>query len=280
MKKLKAIKEIKVHQLFKNYSKLTTLEASGVYLLNNNLYVVLDGRKKILKIDYNLSPNSKKNKIYAAKHKGHEDITFNPNNNFFYTIVEAIKNNGVYKGKIIKYTENFVYVDEKWINFEFCCSSKGFEGLAYINRKNKNYLLALCEGNYCSSGKQGKKKGGGRIQVLKETKKYWKPIKQIKIPSSVKFEDYAAIALRNNKVVILSQKESKLWIGRLSPTKFKLLNEGKCYNFQNNKQGKTYKYLEGVDWINNKKFVCVSDANKENKKNKYDQSIHLFELIE
>ena len=104
----------------------------------------------------------------------------------------------------------------------------------------------------------------------------------IALPKSVKFEDYSAVALRGNKIAIVSQQTSRLWIGTLSAKDWTITGRGKIYDFPRNKKGK-HKYctLEGLCWLNARDFVMVSDLSKgdySKRCRKHDQSIHVFRL--
>ena len=60
-----------------------------------------------------------------------------------------------------------------------------------------------------------KRPGGGRLHVLQRAATTWKSIGCIKLPRSVKFADYSAIALRNSRIAVISQETARLWIGTL-----------------------------------------------------------------
>ena len=50
-----------------------------------------------------------------------------------------------------------------------------------------------------------------------ETSDYnWEYIDTISLPSSVDFQDYSGMDVDGNVIAIVSQEESKLWIGKLA----------------------------------------------------------------
>ena len=83
---------------------------------------------------------------------------------------------------------------------------------------------------------------------------------RIKLPQTVRFEDYSAVALRGRRIAVLSQQSSRLWIGTLRFGDWTIAGEGKTYEFPRTKKGKIkYGTLEGLCWLTDRSFVCVSD---------------------
>ena len=151
-----------------------------------------------------------------------------------------------------------------------------------VRRAGKDHLLALCEGNRCRAGRKGRKPGGGRIQVLLRQGTVWKPIACIKLPPTVAFEDYSAVSVRGDRIAVISQMTSRLWIGRLRTRNWTIAGKGRLYDFPRTKRGRLkYCTLEGLSWVSNTTFVMVSDLCKKGYRKgcrKTDQSIHLFAL--
>ena len=158
----------------------------------------------------------------------------------------------------------------------------GFEGLSAVRWREQDYLLALCEGNRCRAGRAGRKPGGGRIHLLQRSGTVWKSVARIKLPRTVEFEDYSAVALRGHRIAVLSQQSSRLWIGTLRFADWTIADEGTTYEFPRTKKGKVkYGTLEGLCWLTDQSFVCVSDLSKRHspkRHRKTDQSIHVFKL--
>ena len=105
---------------------------------------------------------------------------------------------------------------------------------------------------------------------------------RIKLPRRVKFEDYSAVALRGRRIAVLSQRSSRLWIGTLRFGVWTIADEGKTFEFPRTKNGKIkYGTLEGLCWLTDRSFVCVSDLSKRRHKRRHrkkDQSIHVFNV--
>ena len=145
----------------------------------------------------------------------------------------------------------------------------GFEGLSAVRWRGQDFLLALCEGNRCRAGRAGRKPGGGRLHLLKCSSKLWKPVARIKLPPAVAFEDYSAVAMRGRRIAVLSQQSSRLWIGTLRFGDWTIADEGTTYEFPRTKNGKIkYRMLEGLCWLTDRSFVCVSDLSKPQHKNR------------
>ena len=261
------------------------LEASGVIAKGAHYYVIFDNVRRIARIHRRLEPGSKRHSWFGRKRdgEGYEDIAFSRHTRRFYLLIEAEKHpDGTYKALIDECDESAQYKRRRWIDFPFEKRNTGFEGLSAVRWRKRDYLLALCEGNRCRAGRAGRKPGGGRLHVLQRSGTLWKSVARIKLPRTVKFEDYSAVALRGRRIAVLSQQTSRLWIGTLRFGAWTIADEGKTFEFPRTKKGKIkYRLLEGLCWLNDSSFVCVSDLAKRRGKPRYrktDQSIHVFKL--
>jgi hypothetical protein len=88
--------------------------------------------------------------------------------------------------------------------------------------------------------------------------------------------------VRGRRIAVLSQQTARLWTGTLRFGDWTIVDEGTTYDFPLTNKGKRrYGSLEGVCWLTDRSFVCVSDLSKPDAKKRYrktDQSIHLFTL--
>lgn len=259
------------------------LEASGVLAKGAYYYVVFDNIRRIARIHHELRPGSRRHSWFGRRREGdgYEDIAYNPYIRRFYLLIEAEKHpDGTYRGLIDECDEDGNYKRRRWIDVPFQRRNTGFEGLAAVRSQGRDYLLALCEGNRCRAGRKGKRPGGGRLHVLQRAGTIWKSIECIKLPRSVKFTDYSALALRNSRIAVISQETAKLWIGTLRFRDWTIGSEGTVYAFPVTKRGKIkYCTLEGLSWLSNTTFVTVSDLSKgthPKRCGKRDQSIHIF----
>jgi hypothetical protein len=279
------VRERRLGGLIQPPAESTVLEASGVIAKGRDYYVIFDNIRRIARIDPSLAKGAAGHGWFGSKRQGdgYEDIAFSPHTRRFYLLIEAEKHaDGTYKGMIDQCDEAGRFKGRHWIDFSFEKRNTGFEGLSVVRRAGKDYLLALCEGNRCRAGRRGRKPGGGRIQVLARQGKMWTPVACIKLPPSVEFEDYSAVALRGNRIAVISQMTSRLWIGRLSTTDWTITGKGRIYDFPRSKKGNPrYCTLEGLCWLSNTTFVLVSDLSKRGYRagcRKKDQSIHVFRL--
>ena len=284
---LELVAEDKISNLLTGEYVPERLEASGVFFLNGYFYVIFDNLRQIAKIKKDLN-DIRENSLFTItkteSKDGFEDITYNYFQQKFYLVIEALaQKKDIYKAKIEEYDRNFNFLDSNWIDFSFESKNKGFEGIEYVKKNGKEYLLALCEGNKCQGGKKGREPGGGRIQVLQKKGNYWEKIQTIKLPKSVQFKDYAAISLEHNRLAVISQASAKLWIGTFQDDKWDFVDKGVVYAFPTNEEGKIiYCNVEGICWLNPNQIVVVSDKCKTSKQpkrcQKKDQSVHIFNI--
>ena len=274
------------HKLRNLLNTQKSLEASGVIALKGYYYVVFDNFPQIAKIHRNLNEGKNSNSWLNKKVKGpgFEDIAYAEETEKFYAVVEALKRRGSkkFQPKIYEFDKDFNDFRKNWVKVQFDNGNKGFEGLEHIKRGGKDYLLALCEGNKCRGGDKGKKGGGGRIRVLKKSGNHWVKVNTIKLPKSLKFKDYASLTLQGNRMAIVSQQNSELWIGQLKANTWAISGQGRTYQFPLNTYGqKQYCNVEGACWIGKNKLVVVSDKvkNKQGESCKEkDQAIHIIAI--
>jgi hypothetical protein len=284
-RKLTLVKERKLSELIDPPRSSKVLEASGVVRKGGDYYVIFDNIRRVARIDASLSPTSGRHAWFgkARSGDGYEDIAWSPQLKRFFLLIEAEKHpDGSYKSIIDEVDEAGAFKGRRWVDFSFTKRNTGFEGLSAIRWKGKDYLLALCEGNRCKAGKAGRKGGGGRIQVLARKAGGWSPVACIKLPKSVEFEDYSAVSLRGDRIAVISQMTSRLWIGKLRRDTWTIAGDGRIYDFPRTRRGNPkYCTLEGLCWLSNTRFVLVSDLSKSryrSKCGKRDQAIHIFRL--
>lgn len=272
------VAEAKVYKLLKGYDKSDKFEASGVTYVDGYFYVVFDNLYEIGKLKKTLPQNSNENSLlsFGFGDSGFEAITYRNNANpGFYVAEETVKNGSQYQPRIREYNAAMDYQSDLWADYYFTSANKnkGFEGLAWINRGGNEYLLGLVEGT-------------GKIPVLKKTGSLWQKVAEINPP--VAFTDYADIALYGNKIAIVSQEDSKLWVGTLSSTDWSL-SGGKTYAFpKGDTNGNVgagnnvlYANVEGVSFISETQIVVVSDKAKSDQPDYHkfkEQSVHIFNL--
>jgi hypothetical protein len=282
---MRLVKERRLADLISPPKGSGVLEASGVVARGADLYVIFDNVRHVARIDRSLSPSSKRHAWFGRRRAGdgYEDIAYSAANRRFYLLIEAEKHaDGSYKPLIDECDEDGNFKGRRWVDIAFAKRNTGLEGLATVAWQGAEYLLALCEGNRCLAGKEGRKGGAGRIHVLMRKGPIWISLAKIKLPKTVDFEDYSAIALKGDRIAVISQMDSKLWIGRLRRGSWTIEGAGRIYEFPRTKKGNPrYCTLEGLCWLSNTRFVLVSDLSKRTYRKgcrKTEQSIHIFDL--
>jgi hypothetical protein len=283
---LKLVCECKIGELLPDDGSTKRWEASGVLAKDANYYVVFDDRSEIARLSDDLEPNST-NGLFGTTHTdcGYEGITYNAAKERFYLLVESRKQaGGSYKALIVEYDDDFNYLKARPLDFEFESSNKGFEAAAHVRRNDKDFLLALCEGNNCECGKKGRKPGGGRVQIFEKKRKEWRHAGTIALPASLPFVDYSGMSIDNGRVAIVSQENSMLWIGHFNEADWKWRSDGQLYEFPRAGDGAIrYGNIEGVAWLKPTRIVTVSDRRKkkcqpDKQLSETDQSVHVFDI--
>jgi hypothetical protein len=283
---LKVVCESKICDLLPGDQSTKRWEASGVLVKDRHYFVVFDNRTEIARLSDDLHPNNT-NGLFGMAHAvcGYEGITYNLAKQRFYLLVESRKQaNGCYQASIVEYDDEFNYLKDRPVDFTFESSNKGFEAAAHVRRNNKDYLLALCEGNKCKCGDKGREPGGGRVQLFEKKRKRWRHSRVIALPTSLPFVDYSGMSIDNGCVAIVSQVNSMLWVGQFDEVGWKWRDAGQLYEFPRSGDG-TLRYgnIEGVGWITRTRIVAVSDKRKKKNQpdkglSEKDQSIHIFDI--
>jgi hypothetical protein len=261
-------------------------EASGVLVKDGHYFVVFDNRAEIARLASDLLANNT-NGLFgmAGADFGFEGITYNAAKQRFYLLVESRRHSkGCYKAVIVEYDDEFRYLKERPVDFPFKSDNKGFEAVAHVRRNNKDYLLALCEGNKCKCGSKGRKPGGGRVQLFEKKRKQWSHRRAIALPTHLPFEDYSGMSIDSGRVAVVSQENSMLWVGEFDEAEWSWRDEGHLYEFPRFNDGAIqYGNIEGVAWLTPKRIVTVSDRRKKEEQShkrlsEKDQSVHIFDI--
>ena len=282
---LRLLRERKLADLVAAPRSGAVFEASGVIARGTDCFVVLDNIRRVVRVASHLRPESDDHEWVGAARQGegYEAVTYARGTRRFYLMIEAQKHpDGTYKGAIEEYDERWRFKTRRWVDFSFEKRNTGFEGLASVESRGEHFLLALCEGNNCRGGRKSKKGGRGRIHVRQQRGGIWKPVARIKLPRRVDFKDYAGMAVKGDRIAVVSQESSKLWLGRLRPGNWKINGAGRIYDFPRTKKGKRLYYtVEGVSWLSPTTLVAVSDLRKKRhpkRSTRTDQSIHVFRV--
>jgi hypothetical protein len=283
---LNLVCEAKICDLISCDQETKRWEASGILVRDGSFFMVFDDRTEIGRVVNNLQP-SEANALFGMSHAefGYEGITYNADKKRFYLLVEARKHaKGSYQAVVVEYGDDFEFLKERRMDFTFKSDNKGFEAVAHVRREEKDYLLALCEGNKCQCGSKGRKPGGGRVQLFKKKRKRWAHLDTIELPEMLPFVDYSGMSINQGQVAIVSQVNSMLWVGQFDEAGWTWRDDGQLYEFPRSDDGEIrYGNIEGVGWISPTRIVTVSDRRKkkcqpDERLSEKDQSIHIFEI--
>ena len=286
MQQLELVKEAKVFDILAGRRLDSRLEASGVLAKDGLFYVIFDNLPHIALIGPELSPVAAANDVIKQKkghHGGFEDIAYDARQGHFYVLIESLaRGHGTFMAKVQEYDASFGYLGQAWLDFPLDRPNKGLEGLTCVHRGEQTYLLGLCEGNRCRGGKEGEVPGGGRVHVFRRGDKQWERVGKIRLPETVLFEDYSGIAVAGDRIAVISQMTSALWLGNLAPSGWQVTGPGTCYALPRGADGGiVYGTAEGVSWMAPDQLVMVSDKAKPEQDPRCqakDQSIHIFRV--
>ena len=285
MRQLELVREAKILDILEG-SLNPRLEASGVLAKDGLFYVIFDNLPHIARIGPALARAARDNHMIMQE-KGHrrgfEDIAHDPWSGRFYVLIESLRRGrATYMAAVQEYDAGFRYIGSAWLDFPLDRPNKGLEGLTCVHRDGQTYLLGLCEGNRCKGGAEGRVPGGGRIQVFRRGRRNWDRVGKIRLPETVPFEDYSGLAVSGDRVAVISQVSSALWLGRLSPDGWQVTDAGTTYALPRDADGNiTYGTAEGVSWITPDQVVICSDKAKPEQDPRCrakDQSIHVFRI--
>jgi hypothetical protein len=282
---LELIVEAKVADLLDGVDDLTaaSLEPSGVCVHDGAFYVIFDNVSTIARIE-DLSARSPANRLLGASiggaGKDTEDITFDPVSGHFFVLSEAVKHGNELLGEVYEHEPDGTPLGHAFLDVALETRNKGLEGLGCIVRDGEVLLLGLCEGNRCKGGKAGRRPGGGRIHVFRRGPLLWEREATIRLPKDMDFIDYASVAVRGDRIAVLSQSSSALWVGTLATTGFAVDEGGTIYEFPRDADHRVvYGTVEGVSWLTDDRLVMVSDRAKGNTLARTkEQSLHVFRL--
>jgi len=281
---LELVQKQKIANLLPDAPLGVAYEASGVLAKDDKLFVVFDNSTSVARLSQDLSPNPMNGLFGMARGEdGYEGITYNAAKQRYYLLVESRKQkSGCYRAEIVEYDNTLSYVKRRSLDFGFKTANKGFEAVAHVRRDRQDYVLALCEGNKCKSGRRGRQPGDGRVQLFKKKKRRWSHVDTIKLPKSVEFEDYSAMSIHGSRVVVVSQENSRLWVGVFDEAAWSWRGNGQTYQFPRSADNrKLYGNVEGAAWITPSRLVTVSDRRKDDQSKRFtctDQSVDIFDL--
>jgi hypothetical protein len=283
MQQLELVKEAKIFDILEG-SLDPRLEASGVLAKDGLYYVIFDNMPHIACIGPELSRAARDNHMIMQEEghrRGFEDIAHDSRTGRFYVLIESLpRGRAKFMAAVQEYDADFRYAGTCWLDFALDRPNKGLEGLTCVRREGQTYLFGLCEGNRCKGGAAGRVPGGGRIHVFRRGPRDWDRVAKIRLPETVLFEDYSGIAVAGDRIAVVSQASSALWLGRLAANSWAVAGPGISYALPRDADGSiVYGTAEGVSWLAPDLVVMVSDKAKPEQDRRCrakDQSIHIF----
>ncbi|KAF6251183.1 hypothetical protein COO60DRAFT_1562562 [Scenedesmus sp. NREL 46B-D3] len=271
---LKLIKEMPLIGLFDDIKNETKFEASGMtiapyqdkqYDTDEWLWIVFDNLHALGRVDRHFEFASKKNMLVGhkpgEKDSQFEGITYVESTGNFI-VMEEVRYHDEHD-KLHPFTHELRLTADGTqyetlrvcpVHYELKHENKGFEGVHFQQRGEEGLLMGLCEGNHCWGGKRGRDAGHGRIVVAVSNGKHgeecgWDVLKTVEIPRTAFFTDYSGMAVRGNRIAIVSQENAALWIGTFDFEALEFTDEGRVFNFpRDNHCDIMYCNVEGVSW--------------------------------
>ena len=277
MRRLELIREEKLYRLIPGRSRKSRLEASGVAVIDDKTaLVVFDNLNQVACIDLSFE-RSRRNRLFATPSlgSGFEDIAVDVKDGRAFGLIESVEDfDGALRGYVAEYDRDGRFLQCVRLPSRFRKANKGFEGLSHSRHGGREYLYALCEGNFGKSTK-----ARGRIDVfVRAADGSWRPSQQIQLTKRAQFADYAALSYRDHRVAIVSQESRRLWVARLhEKTRAVIPDSEAVYRFPS----RSYYSVEGIDWLSEDSLIAVSDRKKKEhpaKSADKDQSIHIFRI--
>jgi len=264
------------------------MEASGVLADDKGFLVIFDDSRNIGRVGPDLADpvgNVVITPTGAADSPawdGYEDIARDPLTGDYHLLVEAAEHaDGDWMAKVERVDAGFTRLSSSWLPFRLPDAGKGMEGLTCVVRDGVAHLLAICEGNRCEGGKDGRRPGSGRIQVFTPSGTDWTHSATIDLPEYLWFVDHSSVSVQGDHIAVTSQESSALWLGRLEPDSWRIADDGTVYEFPRDSGQVVYCLVEGVSFIDENRFVVVSDRAKSSAPGRCrdkQQSVHIFAL--
>jgi len=287
VRSLTLVFERRLFELLPSADEDTRLEASGIEIDGHHLLIVLDNLAQIARLPFRREPFEVTPGTLVGPESlgidGFEDLVLDTDGRRLLLLREAVaQGDGTFQAEIAEWDHRFALQRSRTLPFAFEDVNKGFEGLALIRRAGRQWLLALCEGNHCQGGKKGREPGGGRIHVFGEQDGAWVLDRALHLPVDVLFEDYSGLAIDGDRVGVVSQTTSMLWVSHLAPDGWEWEGPSSLYEFPRKQSGELlYSEIEGLAWLGPERIAVVSDRSKKEQTVDVaakDQSIHVFDL--
>jgi hypothetical protein len=264
-------------------------EASGVLALDGQLLVIFDDSTAIAIVDEDLGRTATNQVVFPEPRlaqddyagAGYEDIARDPDSGRIYLLVESVRRGQRLLPRVEIIEADFRRHSQAFLDFPIESYNKGMEGLTCVSRGGELTLVALCEGNRCRGGREGERPGGGRLQLFRPAADTCEHLATVRLPTRVPFIDYSSLAVHGDRIAVLSQRSSALWVGAFRPGSWEFADDGTCYHLPRDAAGRIqYGTAEGVSWLADNRLAIVSDRAPGSAlrwRTKH-RSVHLFAL--
>ncbi|CAG9462489.1 unnamed protein product [Pedinophyceae sp. YPF-701] len=306
-RQLKLLKEMPFSGLFGDLKGHGKFEASGIERVHDQYYVVFDSLHSLGRVDNRFRFRSSNNVLLENEEDREDDsqyeaVVYRARTKRFILVQEAIEHDDnkyrpvLHEVEIDDKHETYKILEECSVDFEVNASNKGFEGMQYIEWDGHEWFLALCEGNHCEGGEKGMEKGNGKAVLLEFGDDYetcvMTVVKTVDLPATAFFTDYSAMAIQFDdpgpikRVVVASQADSELWLGRIDLDKFEFVDEdSEVLHFPRTPEHCEVQYcnVEGVKWLGDRRLAVVSDKAKRTQSylcTTKEEMLHAFALPE
>jgi len=281
---LKLIRKIPLAGLFKDLKGTTKWEASGTDIVNGQVFMIFDSLDYIGYTNTQFEYRAPENKLIGRQtetESSFEAIMYSSDTKTFLMVRETVPNEGekTFSPSVVEArvgVDSYDILSECRVDFDFDSENKGFEGGAYFSMKGERYLLGLCEGNGCKSGKEGQDPGNGmsiltKLSVDKKGKCVWAFEKNLPVPPVANFIDYSDIAVYYPDhdagdvltVGIVSQESSAIWIGQLDIAAWEFVGPGKVMHFPRNDDCEIiFCNIEGISFLDEYQIITTTDRSK------------------
>jgi hypothetical protein len=245
------------------------LEASGLIVADGRYRVIFDNLRSVALIDVDLDRTAG-NRLVTVEPgvAGYEDIARDPVTGHVFLLVEAQDRDGVLQARAEEYDENLRLVSAGWLEHPLRRANKGMEGLEVVRRADGVYLLGLHE--------------TGGLLVFRRGRRNWKQVTTARLPG-LDLADYSAVSLAGDRLAVVSQESSAVWVGGFATDTWAATGPGDTYLFPRGSDGEvSYRTVEGVCWLGPDRIAVVSDRGKRaangHRDRSKEESLHIFDL--
>jgi uncharacterized protein YjiK len=239
-------------------------EASGVIVRDGRLMIISDKTEMLAILDPDLITPGHEVRLDGGRGRDYEDLAADPATGRLFVAVEELPGGPPFHALVEEYDDHYRLVAAKQLDTTFRGLNKGIEGLAALRHDDQLFLLGLGEDD------------GGRLGVYTEAADRWNRIATIQLPH--RFEDYAGVAVAGDRIAVVSQRSSALWLGHLDPRTW-TVDEGTVYDFPLDDDGKPlFEAVEGVAFLGANQVVVATDRRNPSRHPDTEQSVAVFDL--